>query len=205
MEGKSPPALSGFDEAPAPKQSYESNKAIIREIIAVDHFSNTVPDSIVDLWLKALDPESQIALPPNVKGFYGGDLRASIPIELAHDCYKYVMHETDKAKVGKYANRMLIALSLLNIDKLSETDANLAGLALWHKALAQARLPGSAAGLAKTLQRYEIVRPRASLSDAKLPQPERLTSRLLAAAKELANDDVMGLLHDWESGAKSSF
>ena len=128
----------GFAAALTPKQSYEMNKAAIREIIEVDHFSNTVPDSIVDLWLTALDPESKISLPADVKGFYGGDLRASIPIELAHDCYKYVMHETDKDKVNKYANRMLIVLSLLDMDKLLNKDANLAGLAVaallrdWH-------------------------------------------------------------------------
>jgi hypothetical protein len=181
-----------------PKQSYEENKATIREIIEVDHFSNTVPESIINLWLKALDPAAKIPLPRDVKGFYGGDLRSSIPIELAHDCYKYVMHETDLAKVDKYANRMLIPLSLLDMDELSRKDANLAGLALWHKALAQARLPNSLDELTDTLRRYEAVRPRASLSDSKLPQPERLKARLLTAAEELGNTEGAKFLRGWE-------
>jgi hypothetical protein len=184
----------GFVAALTPKQNYEINKATIREIIDVDHFSNTVPDSIVDLWLTALDPESNISMPAGVKGFYGGDLRASIPIELAHDCYKYVMHETDKDKVSKYANRMLIVLSLLDMDKLLDKDANLAGLALWHKALAQARLPGSMADLTDTLKSYEAIRPRASLNDNKLPQPARLRTRLRTVAEESGNDDVAAWL-----------
>lgn len=186
------------------KQSYEANKATIREIIEVDHFSNTVPESIVDLWLRALDPDSKIPLPRDVKGFYGGDLRASIPIELAHDCYKYVMHETDRARVDTYANRMLIALSLLDMDELSRKDANLAGLALWHKALAQARLLGSLDGLTDTLKRYEAVRPRASLSDSKLPQPARLTARLLMAAEQLGNDEAAMVLRNWNPEANGS-
>jgi hypothetical protein len=195
MEVKVPSLPEDVAAAITPKQSYEVNMATIREIIEVDHFSNTVPESIVDLWLKALDPESKIVLPPDVKGFYGGDLRASIPIELAHDCYKYVIHETDKVKVAKYANRMLVALSLLDIDKLSKKDANLAGLALWHSALAQVRLPDNVVGLADTLNRYESIRPHASLSDSKLPQPARLKSRLLTTVD---NDDAAAWLRNWE-------
>ena len=181
-----------------PKQSYEANKAIIREIVEVDHFSNSVPDSIIDTWLAALDPESKIALPSGVKGFYRGDLRSSIPIELAHDCYKHVMHEMAKIKVDKYAKRMLIALSLLDLDVLSKRDANLAGLALWHKALAQARLSGDEATLlAETLKRFEAVRPKSSLSDSKLPKPTRLKHRLLEAADSLENVQVVGWFRDW--------
>lgn len=186
-----------------PKQSYEANKAIIRKMIEVDHFSNTVPEGIVDTWLAALDPESKIPLPPGVKGFYGGDLRSSIPIELAHDCYKHVMHETDKAKIDKYASRMLIALSLLDLDVLLDKDANLAGLALWHKALAQARLSGDeATALAETLTRFEAVRLRSSLSDTKLPQPPRLKARLLEAAEALGNGHVASWLRSWDPEAK---
>ncbi|CRJ99699.1 hypothetical protein BN1723_008691 [Verticillium longisporum] len=148
------PNLAGASAAEStPEERFEANKMVLRDIIEVDHFSNTVPESIVSLWLNALDPTNKTLLPRDVKGFYGGDLRASISIELAHDCYKYVMHETDKTKVDKYANRMLIALSLLDMDELSKKDANLAGLALWHTALAQARLPGSLVDLSDTLKR----------------------------------------------------
>ncbi|KAM0579812.1 hypothetical protein D7B24_008164 [Verticillium nonalfalfae] len=181
-----------------PEQRFEANKTVLRDIIEVDHFSNTVPESIVSLWLNALNPRNKTPLPRDVKGFYGGDLRASIPIELAHDCYKYVIHETDKTKVDKYANRMLIALSLLDMEDLSKKDANLAGLALWHTALAQARLPGSLVDLSDTLKRYEAIRPRASLSDSKLPQPLRLVARLLTAAEQLGNAETVVLLQNWK-------
>ncbi|KAH7323230.1 hypothetical protein B0I35DRAFT_407612 [Stachybotrys elegans] len=205
MEMESSPPNERVATEPSPKETYLSHKATIREIIAVDHFSNTVPDSIVDLWLRALDPEGRVPLPPGVKGFYGGDLRSSIPIELAHDCYKYVMHETDTAKVEKYANRMLVVLALLDMEKLSTADANLAGLALWHKALAQARHPVQAMGLKDTLEQYGVVRPRASLSDAKLPQMPRLVARLLAAAEQTGNDEAAECLRTWmpEEGAES--
>ena len=181
------------------KQSYETNKDILREIIEVDHFSNTMPASIIDLWLAALDPETKIRLPPDVEGFYGSDLRASIPIELAHDSYKYVLHETDHDKVTKYASRMLLSLSLLDIDLLIVKDANLASLALWHKSLAQVRLPDCATDLAKTLEQYETVRARASLNDAKLPQPARLKARLLTMVD--ADDETAEWLRSWEPKA----
>ncbi|TPX08076.1 uncharacterized protein E0L32_010276 [Thyridium curvatum] len=190
-----------------PKQSYDKHKDTLRDIITVDHFSNTIPDSIVDLWLAALDPGSRIALPAGVKGFYGGDLRSSIPIELAHDSYKYVVHETqDRAKVAKYARRMLLAISLLDLDSLARRDANLAGLALWHKALAQARLSDSdsAAQLAGTLKQYEALRPQASLPDAKLPRSERLKTRLLAVAQDLGNAETVTWLKNWEPREESS-
>ncbi|PNH74549.1 hypothetical protein VD0001_g3012 [Verticillium dahliae] len=199
------PNLAGASAAESsPEERFEANKMVLRDIIEVDHFSNTVPESIVSLWLNALDPTNKTLLPRDVKGFYGGDLRASISIELAHDCYKYVMHETDKTKVDKYANRMLIALSLLDMDELSKKDANLAGLALWHTALAQARLPGSLVDLSDTLKRYEAIRPRASLSDSKLPQPLRLVARLLTAAEQLGNDEAVVLLQNWKSETSRS-
>lgn len=196
MNTQVPETAEGITPALTPKQSYEKNRAILRNIIEVDHFSNAMPTSIVDLWLTALDPESNIHLPPDVKGFYGSDLRASIPIELAHDSYKYVMHESNRAKAIEYVNRMLIALSLLDIDALMTKDANLAGLALWHKALAQVRLPDRTLDLAKTLEQYEIVRPLASLSDAKLPQPERLKVRLLTMVDN--DHEAAKWLRTWE-------
>ncbi|KAH7014424.1 uncharacterized protein B0I36DRAFT_338718 [Microdochium trichocladiopsis] len=172
-------------------------------MVAIDHFSDTVPPSLVDKWLLALDPDPShtFALPPEVKGFYGGDLRASIPIELAHDCYKYIVHETqDRTKIVKYARRMLLAIGLLDLDALEAGDVNLAGLALWHRALALVRIAEEDDGgqeLAETLRRYEGVRARSALSDAKLPQPGRLKARLLASAKELDNGTVVSCLEAW--------
>ncbi|KAH7029933.1 uncharacterized protein B0I36DRAFT_244909 [Microdochium trichocladiopsis] len=177
----------------------------LREMVAIDHFSDTVPPSLVDKWLLALNPDPSHAffLPPEVKGFYGSDLRASILIELAHDCYKYIMHETqDRAKIAKYTGRMLLAIRLLDLGALEAEDVNLAGLALWHRALALVRIAegsddGGQEELAETLRRYEGVRARSMLSDAKLPQPGRLKARLLASAKELDNKTVVACLEAW--------
>lgn len=181
----------------APKESYDINKDTLRDIIAIDHFSNMAPCSLVDLWLTALNPEGKTALPPGMKGFYNGDLRASIPIELAHDSYKYAIHETDKLKVEKYANRMLISLSLLDLEQLGGKDATLTALALWHTALAQARLQGNADGLMETLVSYEAVRPMSKLSDSKLPMTARLKERLLVAAEVLSLDETAARLRQW--------
>ncbi|KAH7396936.1 hypothetical protein DE146DRAFT_658244 [Phaeosphaeria sp. MPI-PUGE-AT-0046c] len=196
MSSQAPEQSESDILALTPQQNYDRHRATLRDIVEVDHFSNTMPTSIVDFWLSALDPESKIRLPLDTKGFYGSDLRASIPIELAHDSYKYVMHETDKAKATKYANRMIIALSLLEMDVLIIKDANLAGLALWHKALALVRLPDCVVDLAKTLKLYEDVRPRASLSGSKLPQPGRLKTRLLTMVDD--DNKAAEWLRSWE-------
>jgi len=195
---------------------YDKHKdTTLREIVAIDHFSNTVPPSLVDQWLLALDPDPDRAhlfkLPLGIKGFYGGDLRASIPIELAHDCYKYIVYETeDREKTAKYAGRMLLAIGLLDLERLEREDVDLAGLALWHKALALVRLvgvelvkvdPQTSAGLAytgqdlfETLEQYARIRARSQLPDAKLPLPERLKARLLSTAHELGNETATELL-----------
>lgn len=96
------------------------------------------------------------------------------------------MHEMDKAEVDQYASRMLIALSLLDLDLLLVKGANLTDIALWHKALAQTRPSGDiATALAETLKQFEMVRPRSFLRDTKLPQPPRLKTWLLEAAEAL--------------------
>jgi hypothetical protein len=174
----------------SPKQCYDLHKETLRDIIAVDHFSNAVPPSLVDLWVAALDPIGKTPLPPSGRGFYNGDLRSSIPIELAHDSYKYVVHETDQEKATRYASRMLVALSLLDMDKLATSDATLACLALWHQSLALARLPHSINQLLELLDQYEIIRPKSTLSDAKLPLPARLRARLLKVANDVGNSGL---------------
>ncbi|KXJ87955.1 hypothetical protein Micbo1qcDRAFT_207713 [Microdochium bolleyi] len=184
----------------SPCEIYVHHKGELRDMIAVDHFSNAVPLSLIDQWLLILDPDpdNRVALPPGIKGFYGGDLRASIPIELAHDCYKYIVHETkDRDQIAKYAGRMLIAVALLDLNDLETKDANLAGLALWHKALAQVRLAGEADGLADTLRMYERVRRESTLPDAKLPRPGRLKARLLTVAEQLGLDGAIQCLRGW--------
>lgn len=202
-------AIPPFETMNSPAEVYALHRDTLRDMIAVDHFSNSVPPSIVDQWLLALDPRpgnSAVNLPPEIKGFYGGDLRASIPIELAHDCYKHIVHETaDRGKVAKHASRMLVALSLLDLDELEARDANLAGLALWHWLLALVRLAsedgagvGSGRALADVLRRYERVRHRSTLSDARLPRPGRLKARLLAVARELGIQSSVDCLVAWE-------
>lgn len=183
----------------------------LREMVAVDHFSDTVPPSLVDQWLLALDPDpvraATFKLPPEIKGFYGGDLRASIPIELAHDCYKYIVYETqDREKIVKYAERMMLAIGLLDLERLERENVDLAGLALWHKTLALVRVVDTEVAnaaskfshtgqsLMETLEQYARVRAESKLPDAKLPLPERLRARLLSIAQELRNEAAVGVL-----------
>lgn len=168
---------------PTPRQIYETHKETLRSIIQTDHFSDSVPPVLVSAWLDALDPTSTTPLPPNIKGLYGGDLRSSIPIELAHDSYKYVLHEPDAGKSERYAKRMLISLALLDLDTLCEQDPTLASLALWHKALALVRVEGMGEDLSETLRRYDEVRSRSNASSQKVPTPEKLRKRI----KELAD------------------
>lgn len=158
----------------------------LRDIIANDHFGGDMPDSIVQAWLCALPPGSQYPLPPNVKGLYGGDLRASMPIEIARGSYKYIAHETaDKEKIKKYTRRMLAVLSIVDIDKASEKEPVIALLALWHKSLALVRRPDDAGVLMQTLIQYKELRPRSSLPDNKIPSLDRLQNRLLNDAREI--------------------
>ncbi|PVI05404.1 hypothetical protein DM02DRAFT_516868, partial [Periconia macrospinosa] len=173
---------------------YTTHKETLRSIIQTDHFSDSVPPALVSTWLAALDPTSTIPLPPDIKGLYGGDLRSSIPIELAHDSYKYVLHESDAAKSELYARRMLISLALLDLNTLGERDPTLASLALWHKALALLRVEGAVEELGETLRRYEKVRRRSSVSDQKIPTPERLKARLGRLAEGLQRKDIVGFL-----------
>lgn len=183
-----------------PQQSYLKHADTLRDIIANDHFGGEMPTQIIDQWMKALEPSSKLPLPPGVKGFYGSDLKSSMPIEIARGSYKYITHEIiDKKKVDKYASRMLIALSMLDSGSLAQKDPNLGVLALWHKALAQVRLPENAEGLAETLQQYEALRPQATLSDSKLPQPERLKERLQKVAGDLENEAASVWLASWLS------
>lgn len=153
-----------------------------------------MPDHIVDQWVKALDPAAsqQVPLPPNIKGFYGGSLRASMPIEVARGSYKYIAHEAqDKVKIDKYATRMLLVLSLLDVDELEPT---MACLALWHRALAQVRLlPGEpeVVALKGTLAQYAGMRSRSSLPESKLPGPARLAESLTRVAKEMGNEQAL--------------
>jgi hypothetical protein len=179
-------------------QSYDQHIDTLRAIIADDHFGGQMSSKIVDAWLEGLKPSGRIPLPPEVKGFYGGSVKASLPIEVARASYKFIAHETtDKEKVAKYARRMLITLSVLDIDQLAQDEPNLAALALWHKALALVRLPDAVDGLADTFRCYEEVRPRSNLSDSKLPQPERLKTRLHSVADDLENTSASNWLDSW--------
>lgn len=181
-----------------PQESYRIHKDILREIVAIDHFGGgeeQVPTAIVDQWVAAMEPGSKIPLPANVKGFYGGSLRASIPIEVARGSYKHIIYETgDKEKVSKYARRMLIALSLLDVDDLATQEPVLGAAALWHIALAQVRLPECSEALGLTMRRYETVRPKVNLTDSKMPQAARLKARLVAVAQELDNQAALATL-----------
>ncbi|KAF2489474.1 hypothetical protein BU16DRAFT_598523 [Lophium mytilinum] len=168
------------------QQSYDQHIDTLRAIIADDHFGGQMPSKIIDAWLEALNPSSLIPLPPGVNGFYGGSVKASLPIEVARASYKFIAHETtDKEKVTKYAQRMLVALSVLDLDQLAQDGPNLAALALWHQSLALVRLPDAGDRLADTFRCYEGVRPRSNLNDSKLPQPERLRIRLHSIADDL--------------------
>jgi hypothetical protein len=160
----------------------------LRDIILHDHFGGEMSEHIVDQWVRALDPDSQVPLPPSVRGFYGGSLRPSMPIEISRGSYKYIAHEMeDGEKIAKYARRMLVALALIDVDSLASTEPTLAALALWHTALAQVRLPDESTSLRRTLERYVQVRPRSNLPDSKLPQPPRLIESLSGVAKSLGN------------------
>ncbi|CAH0039615.1 unnamed protein product [Clonostachys rhizophaga] len=181
------------------RKNYLDNVDTLRDIILNDHFGGDMAPEIVDQWLRALEPGRQFPLPPNIKGFYGGSLRESMPIEIARGSYKHIMHTTDDtAKVDKYAGRMLIALSILDLESLVADDPTLGALALWHKALAQVRLPDKAGELAQTLQQYQAVRPRSNLSDSKLPETPRLKIRLEEVARELGNTGALDRIADWD-------
>lgn len=122
-----------------------------------------------------------------------------MPVELAHDSYKYIIHETaDREKVEKYATRMLVSLSLLDFDLLAEREPTLAALGLWHRSLALVRLEGKSEvqELRDTLERYQIVRPMSKLSESKLPTAERLKERLVAIAEDLGlEENVAAVRH----------
>jgi hypothetical protein len=178
-----------------PLSTDHPNAETLRDIIANDHFGGDMPPSIVEAWVIALQPVSCVPLPPNVKGFYGGDLRASMPIEIARGSYKFITHETtDKEKIEKYAKRMLMALSIVDIDKVSRNEPTTGALTLWHKTLALVRLPEAADELVQTCKQYEELRPKSSLPDSKLPLPDRLKGRLLNVAQELGNTVATQLL-----------
>ncbi|KAF7553132.1 hypothetical protein G7Z17_g3847 [Cylindrodendrum hubeiense] len=198
MSDTPPMSTNIADEELKPQESYLKHLDTLRDMIANDHFGGEMPTQIVDQWVKVLEPGGEIEVPAGVKGFYGGSLRSSIPIEVARGSYKFITHETvEKGKIDKYARRMLIALSLLDIDTLVNQDPNLGALALWHIALAQVRLPDRAEMLGKTLIQYQDVRPKSKLSDSKLPQPDRLKTRLTAMAKDIDNEPALNLLINW--------
>lgn len=160
----------------------------LRDIIANDHFGGEMPASIVQAWLYALQPGTQYPLPPNIKGFYGGDLRVSMPIEIARGSYKYIAHETaDKEKIERYTRRMLAVLSLVDIDQASEKEPIIALLALWHKSLALVRRPEDVEVLMQTLIQYKELRLKSNLPDNKVPSLDRLQNRLLSVAREVEN------------------
>ncbi|KAK7224113.1 hypothetical protein V2G26_012116 [Clonostachys chloroleuca] len=186
------------------RKNYLDNVETLRDIILNDHFGGDMAPEIVDQWLRALEPGRQFPLPPNIKGFYGGSLRESMPIEIARGSYKHIMHTTDDtAKVDKYAGRMLIALSILDLESLVADDPTLGALALWHKALAEVRLPEKAGELAQTMQQYQTVRPKSNLSDSKLPETPRLKTRLEAVARELGNTGALDRIADWDCSSVS--
>ncbi|KAF1975085.1 hypothetical protein BU23DRAFT_552920 [Bimuria novae-zelandiae CBS 107.79] len=182
----------------SPRESYRRHKDLLRDIIANDHFGDQPVPEIIEQWVAAMEPGVTIPLPANIKGFYGGSLRASIPIEVARGSYKHIVYETvDKAKVEKYAQRMLIALSTLDVRGLMNAEPVLGAAALWHKALAEVRLPDCSEALGSTLRLYEAVRPKVNLSDSKMPQPARLKTRLVLLAQELDNRDAFATLEAW--------
>ncbi|KAL5384401.1 hypothetical protein PMIN03_010775 [Paraphaeosphaeria minitans] len=184
-----------------PHEIYQTHKGLLREIVANDHFGGgeeQVPAGIVDQWVAAMEPRSKIILPLNIKGFYGGSLRASIPIEVSRGSYKHIIYETaDKAKVDKYARRMLVALSVLDVDDLAQREPLLGAAALWHVALAQVRLPEFSEALRSTLQKYQVVRPKVNVTDSKMPQAARLKTRLMSVAQELDNQAALVTLNSW--------
>ncbi|KAF2438365.1 hypothetical protein P171DRAFT_467104 [Karstenula rhodostoma CBS 690.94] len=188
-----------------PQESYRIHKTILREIVANDHFGGgeaQVPAATINQWVAAMEPGSAIPLPPTIKGFYGGSLRASIPIEVARGSYKHIIYETvDKGKVAKYARRMLIALSVLDVDNLAAREPVLGAAALWHMALAQVRVAEFSESLALTLRLYEAVRPKVKLTDAKMPYAERLKTRLREVARELDNQAALAVVESWLSGS----
>jgi hypothetical protein len=178
-----------------PLSTHHADPETLRDIIANDHFGGEMPTSIVEAWVTALQPDSCVPLPPNVKGFYGGDLRASMPIEIARGSYKFITHDTaDKEKIEKYSKRMLTVLSLVDIDKVSQDEPTTGLLTLWHKTLALVRLPEAADELVQTFKQYKELRPKSSLPDSKLPLPDRLKGRLLSIAGELENTVATQLL-----------
>ncbi|OAL46367.1 hypothetical protein IQ07DRAFT_658517 [Pyrenochaeta sp. DS3sAY3a] len=189
-----PPPPNPF-AALTPLQTYTTHLSTLRSIIETDHFSNTMPPSIIDAWLSALDPSSTTPLPPGLKGFYGGDLRCSLPIELAHDSYKYVVHERDAAVVETYTARMLLSLSLLDLPALVERDATLAALALWHVALALVRREGCKEELRGVMEAFRGVRGRVGLSERKVPGVEGLRGRLLGVC---GDGEARAWLEGWD-------
>lgn len=183
----------------SPREFYHRHRDEIRDIVANDHFGgDQCMDEIVDQWVAVMEPDSKVPLPTNIKGFYGGSLKASIPIEVARGSYKHIVFETtDKAKIQKYARRMLVALSVLDIGDLEETEPVLGTAALWHKILAEVRLPDRSEDLKMSLRLYEAVRPRVTLPDAKMPQAARLKLRLESLARELDNQNALETLGTW--------
>jgi hypothetical protein len=181
-------------EGPASREIYAKHLSILRDIITVDHFCNEMSPTIVDTWIKGLHPGAP--LPTNIKGFYGGSLRASMSIELARGSLKFIMHETsDQAKITTYAKRMLIALSTLgDLHKLGEKEPTMALAALWHKTLALVRLPEGLEQLKITMQHYEELRPKSPLPDNKLPEMTRLKQRLQNLATDIKNEPTSAWL-----------
>lgn len=180
-------------------ETYARHQEEIRDIIANDHFGGEQHmETIIDQWVAVMEPGSTIPLPANIKGFYGGSLRASIPIEVARGSYKFIIHEVaDRSKVEKYARRMLITLSVLDIGELSQRESVLGAAALWHKALAEVRLPECSEVLEKTIRLYETVRKQFNLPDSKMPQPLRLKMRLVSLAEDLGNKNALTILTAW--------
>lgn len=155
-------------------------------------------ETIIEQWVAVMEPGSTIPLPANIKGFYGGSLKASIPIEVARGSYKFIIHEVaDRSKVEKYARRMLITLSVLDIGELSKREPVLGAAALWHKALAEVRLPERSEALETTLRLYEAARRQVNLPDSKMPQSLRLKMRLVSLAEDLGNQNALTILTAW--------
>ena len=182
------------------RENYDLHKEELRDIVANDHFGGEQHvENIVDQWVAVMEPGSMVALPANIKGFYGGSLRASIPIEVARGSYKYIIHETsDIVKVERYARRMLIALSVIDIGDLVDREPVLGAAALWHRVLAEVRLPDCSEALETDIRLYEGVRNQVNLPDSKMPQPLRLKARLESLAKHLGNRNALSTLETWE-------